>query len=71
MMRDGTYKVDRSKRPSSIDLTVDGQSLKGIFVVREDTLTLCVAEPSEARPTTFATPAARAVTLLVLRRTNP
>ncbi|HYT95567.1 MAG TPA: TIGR03067 domain-containing protein, partial [Gemmataceae bacterium] len=42
MVRDGTYKVDRSTRPISIDLTVDGQTLKGIFVVREDTLTLCV-----------------------------
>jgi uncharacterized protein (TIGR03067 family) len=60
----GTFKIDASRRPRTIDLTVTGGQVegdkgkvaRGIYQVDGDTLTWCTAEPGdERRPTEFAT----------------
>lgn len=53
-----TYKIDGSKTPAHIDLTEQAgtkeMKLYGIAKLDGDTLTLCLAESPETRPTTFA-----------------
>jgi uncharacterized protein (TIGR03067 family) len=69
--RQGTYQVHGSKGPVALDLTINGWAVKGIFVLRGNTLTLCASERGIPRPTTFAAPAGSEHILLVLRRTKP
>jgi uncharacterized protein (TIGR03067 family) len=61
----GARKIDPSKNPKEITLTLDGsnQSLLGIYKLEGDTLTLCLGEK---RPTDFK--AKEGVTLWVLKR---
>src|SRR5262245_16168935 len=57
-----TYTLDRTIRPMAIDwYPADGQPgdppKKGIFRVRDDTLTICLApEPESPRPATLESP---------------
>src|SRR5262245_49360798 len=57
-----TYTLDRTVRPMAIDwCPADGQPgdppKKGIFRVRDDTLTICLApEPESPRPATLESP---------------
>jgi uncharacterized protein (TIGR03067 family) len=52
------YKLDTSKKPATIDLTVqggdrDGMKIQGIFEVKGDELKVCVAFMGGGRPTKF------------------
>ncbi|HYT93972.1 MAG TPA: TIGR03067 domain-containing protein [Gemmataceae bacterium] len=67
---EGCYKVNLSKRPLALDITIYNP-VKGIFVVRGNILTICVNDLTETRPTTFAAPAGSGHSLVILRRTNP
>jgi uncharacterized protein (TIGR03067 family) len=60
----GTFKLDPSKKPKAIDMTVTqgprdddkGKELHGIYELDKDTLKWCTSEPGgEARPKGFAT----------------
>jgi uncharacterized protein (TIGR03067 family) len=60
----GTFKLDPSKKPKAIDVTVtrseekgnNGKELHGIYEIDKDTLKWCTAEPGDkGRPTEFAT----------------
>ena len=60
----GTFKLDPSKRPKAIDMTVTqseerettGKELHGIYELTKDGLKWCTGEPGETdRPTEFAT----------------
>jgi uncharacterized protein (TIGR03067 family) len=67
---EGTYKLDATKKPKAIDVTIkDGskeETHKGIYLLEKDSLKLCFAEPD--RPTEFATQAGTKSLLLVLKR---
>ena len=60
----GTFKVDPSKKPKTIDMTItegrkeqdNGKELHGIYELTKDGLKWCTGEPGETdRPTEFAT----------------
>jgi uncharacterized protein (TIGR03067 family) len=65
---DGDLKVDDSKDPKQIDLTLDGRPQLGIYRVAKDTLTLCLREGGGERPTAFAAGKRSNTVLLVLKR---
>jgi uncharacterized protein (TIGR03067 family) len=76
----GTFKIDASRRPRTIDLTVtggqvegdNGKVARGIYQVDGDTLTWCTAEPGdETRPTEFATKQGTKHSLITCKKEKP
>jgi uncharacterized protein (TIGR03067 family) len=67
---EGTYKLDATKKPKAIDVTINEggkeQTHKGIYLLEKDSLKLCFAAPD--RPTEFATQAGTKSFLIVLKR---
>jgi uncharacterized protein (TIGR03067 family) len=56
--RQGTLKVDPTKKPKTIDIIASegpnkGKTLQGIYELDGDTLKYCVAPPGSERPTEF------------------
>ena len=59
VIEEGTVRIDPGKRPAWIDLApatggTKGQVLRGIYLLRGDSLVLCLATPPAERPTEFA-----------------
>ena len=66
---EGTYTADPKKAPAELDVAAGpGEAMRGIYKVEKDTLTFCFVEGTDARPTTFASPAGSKVVLLTLTR---
>jgi uncharacterized protein (TIGR03067 family) len=53
MTKEGILKVDPSKKPAAIDLTMDDKTGHGIYAFEGDTLKICGAEPGQERPKDF------------------
>jgi uncharacterized protein (TIGR03067 family) len=71
--RTGTFKLDESKTPKTLDIISDagpnkGKTLKAIYKIEGDTFTYCVAGPDKDRPTEFSAKAGSGHTLLVNKR---
>jgi uncharacterized protein (TIGR03067 family) len=72
--QESTYTIDSSKRPKEIDLKVDKGpeqeqgTWKGIYDLKGDELTLCMAPPNQDRPTEFVTKEDKMMMLLKLKR---
>jgi uncharacterized protein (TIGR03067 family) len=68
----GTYRLDATKKPKEIDSTTEGRGgvEKGIYVIEDDTLKLCLATQGGPRPTEFATKPRTDQILIVLRRAD-
>src|SRR5438309_105937 len=67
-----TYKLDASKKPAGIDLTITdgslkGQTFPGIYQFDGDTLKLCRAQPGQKRPTEFASKKGSDTIFLILK----
>jgi uncharacterized protein (TIGR03067 family) len=72
---EGTLKIDPTKKPKTIDVTIvegddKGEVQLGIYEMDKDTLKLCFAPPGKdkARPKDFSTNAGNQQLLLVLTR---
>jgi uncharacterized protein (TIGR03067 family) len=72
---EGTLKIDPTKKPKTIDVTIvegadKGEAQLGIYEITKDTLKLCFAPPGKdkARPKDFSTNAGNQQLMLVLTR---
>ncbi len=71
--RTGTFKLDATKTPKTLDIISDagpnkGKTLKAIYKIEGDTFTYCVAPPDKDRPTEFSGKEGTGHTLLVNKR---
>ena len=69
----GTSEIDPTKKPKAVDLTVteganSGKTTLGIYAFKDDTRTVCLAQPGKERPTEFAAPAESGHILAVRKR---
>jgi uncharacterized protein (TIGR03067 family) len=72
----GTYTVDVSNTPKTIDVTFNdgphkGKSALGIYELKGDTYRLCIGLVGSSRPTEFATKPGSGHALEVLKRPKP
>jgi RNA polymerase sigma-70 factor (ECF subfamily) len=67
----GTYKLDPAKNPKELTITTnEGDTIKGIYKLDGDSLTICASEKDAARPTEFVTKEGLSAMLMVLKRTK-
>ncbi len=66
--REGTIKIDASKKPKELDITVGERMTKGIYELDGDTLKICQARPNGDRPTEFSGKEGTNQMLMVLKR---
>ncbi len=80
VMIKGTFKLDPSKKPKTIDMTVTegrrdedkGKELHGIYELDGDTLKWCTGQPGTTeRPTEFSTKAGGKELLVTLKKEKP
>ena len=69
----GTYTIDTSKTPATVDMkvkggTFDGKTLVGIAKVDGDTMTIAFVEEGKERPTKFESPVGSGVVLTVYKK---
>lgn len=69
----GTYKLDLSKTPATIDMAVkggtyDGKTVLGIAKLDADTLTVAFGEPGKDRPTKFESAAGSGIVVAVHKK---
>ena len=69
----GTFKIDASKKPKTIDMMpaegqYKGKTLLGIYEVDGQSLKICFAEPGKDRPTEFAS---KGAVLAIHKREKP
>ncbi len=67
----GTFKMDATKKPKTIDSFPDkmgGKSMLGIYEMKGDSLTVCYASPGKHRPTEFTSKKGAEHTLMVWER---
>jgi uncharacterized protein (TIGR03067 family) len=73
----GTYKLDASQKPPTIDLTPDdgpqkGKTLKGIYSLKGDELKICLPhDPDKDRPTKFESTEGSGLMCVTLKREKP
>jgi uncharacterized protein (TIGR03067 family) len=73
----GTYTIDASKNPKTIDLKVTegegdlaGQTMHGIYELHDDTFKICYAGPGKDRPTEFSAKAGSGNTCATWKRSK-
>jgi uncharacterized protein (TIGR03067 family) len=72
----GTYTVDPTVKPKTLDVTFSdgpeaGKTIKGIYDLTGDRCKVCIALGDQPRPTEFASPPGGGYALEVLKRAKP
>ena len=70
-VQEGTYEADTTKKPHHIDMTPNhgkdkGKVFKGILILEENLLKICLARPGDDRPTEASSQEGSGHILLVL-----
>jgi uncharacterized protein (TIGR03067 family) len=66
---EGNFKVDPSKKPAQIDVTMQDKTAEGIYQFKDGMLELCINEPGMGgRPTEFKSKEGTMTTVIVLKR---
>ena len=73
VLNGGTFTVDATKSPKTIDLKITegqaaGQSLHGIYELDGDMMKICYANPGKPRPTEFSAKAGSDQTIATWKR---
>jgi uncharacterized protein (TIGR03067 family) len=76
VVEQGTIAVDPGKSPAAIDLMPNtggqqGKVLPGIYLLRGDSLLICLATPPAARPTEFSAQKGDNHILILYKRAQP
>jgi uncharacterized protein (TIGR03067 family) len=64
--KDGTFKIDATKKPRQIEVTIDGKSHPGIYKFEGEQLKMCVGH--DERPSEFKSAEGAQTMLIVLKR---
>jgi len=64
--QEGTYKIDTTKKPRQIEVTIDDKTVEGIYELNGDDLKLCVDR--SARPKEFKSPEGTRIMLMNFKR---
>ncbi len=68
-VKQGTVKLDETRNPKTIDLTLDDKTMQGIYqVLKADQIQVCLASPGEPRPKKFESPANSEIMLVTFQR---
>lgn len=72
-MQNGTYTIDPTKTPKTMDITNSDGPDKGklrpvIYTLEDNTLRICGSEVGKDRPTEFKTKDHKGIMLMILRR---
>jgi uncharacterized protein (TIGR03067 family) len=73
---DGTYKIDPTKTPKTIDITfkggpLDGMTMLGVYELEGDTYKVCLPAGGKERPKELASKPGSGLILEVLKRVKP
>jgi uncharacterized protein (TIGR03067 family) len=67
--REGTFKLDQSKKPKQIDVTMMDKDVEGIYRFKKGgLLEICFNEPGGERPTEFQSAEDSKMMIIVLKR---
>ena len=69
--REFTFKLYPDKKPTAIDVDMDGTVGEGIYGLDGDNLKLIHGEASDPRPTEFVSKEGSRLTLMVFKRAKP
>jgi uncharacterized protein (TIGR03067 family) len=71
--KEGTFKLDPTKKPKTITIKPSGEDkeLRGVYMFDGETLKLCAGEPGEDPPKDFTTKDGGRLMLFVLKRSKP
>jgi uncharacterized protein (TIGR03067 family) len=65
----GKFKIDPTKKPKTIDVTLEsGDNILGIYELEGDEFKMCYGQPGGERPKAFASKADNNTSLLVWKR---
>ncbi len=66
--KEGTFQLDSSKKPKTMEVNIDGKTHKGVYELDGDNLNVCIAEDGEETPTKFETKPCSKQMLMIFKR---